>query len=901
MPVKYQNFDLLIEGSGEHFKSRVVDSPCGEASTKFDLPFSQTDVENFFVQIGHARLIESPQSQKMREFGQLLFDSTFSGDVRDRLRESLSQVRRNGEGLRIRLRIANRPELTNLPWEFMYDASLNRFLTLSVETPLVRYLDMPGDIQPLTIRPPLRILVMISSPRNFPTLNVQKEWENLQESVSGLENRGLVSLTRLEHPTLQALQRQLRRGEYHIFHFIGHGVFSKYDQDGQLLFEDEMRGGDRVSGRDLGILLHDHHPLRLAVLNACEGARSALEDQFSGTAQSLMLQGLPAVIAMQFLITDFAAITLAREFYAALADGYPVDAALTEARKAIKTQGNELEWGTPVLYMRAPNGQIFDVASMPAKTPKPDRSKHALDPNQLEHIEALYTEALEAYYLENWNQAYQKLQEVFDSHPGYEDAPAKLEITKQKLHLSKLTDQASAAEAAADWDKAIETLEKLVTENPNFENAKSRLTKARRQKQLGDLYAEAERLTQAGKWQAVLNVFTEINAIDPRYPDVQGLRSKADQQLKIIKREAELENNYSNAIRAFDAGDWRKAIKLLRYIHGLQAGYRETERLLQRAEAEFDQVLQARKPSRDKLVNFFKKIKHREKLFYGLSAFAVLAALVIAWWIIKPAYSPFNAPFIKGNQFYFTSDRSGKNEIYRIESSGEIVQVTNSPGNSFSWSPVFSPDGKLHFTSNRSGKNEIYRIDPTGEIIKVTNSPSKSSSWGSMFSRDGRMYFTSDRSGKNEIYRIEKTGNISQVTYSPDNSSSWGPAFAPNNQLYFTTNRSGKTEIYQVDSNGKIVQVTRSPGNSYSKDPIFSPDGRLYFTSNRSGKNEIYRIESKGAITQVTSSPDNSSSWNPMFSLDNRLYFTSNRSGTDEIYRIESSGEIIQVTHNSDQ
>ncbi len=589
MPINYRDFDLLIEQFGDTYKARVVDSPAGEAVAAFKLPFSLSDVEQFFVQIGHTRLIESPQTQKMREFGQLLFEATFTGDVRDRLRESLNEVTRRGEGLRIRLRTGNLPELTNLPWEFMYDASLGRFLALSIETPLVRYLDIPRDIQPLSIRPPLRILAMISSPRDFPTLNVQKEWENLQESLSKLESRGLVALTRLERPTLQMLQRQLRREQYHIFHFIGHGVFSKQYQDGFLLFEDELQAGHRVSSRDLGILLHDHPHLRLAVLNACEGARISLEDQFSGTAQNLMQQGLPAVIAMQFRITDIAAITLAREFYAALADGYPVDAALTEARKAIKTHGNDLEWGTPVLYMRAPNGQIFDVESMPS-TEQAIKPSRTLDPERLERIERLYTEALEAYYLENWALAQQTFQAVLDEDPEHEDAVAKLEIAKRKAQLLTLHEQAKTSEAAGDWERTIEILESLVEKDPNFENAKVRLARVRREKQLNDLYEEAQRLTKAEKWQAVLGVFTEIDMLAPKYPDPQNLRAQAEQQLSKSKRQAELESAYKEALRALDAQEWQEAIKRLRRVRGLQAGYRESDSLLRRAESELERT-----------------------------------------------------------------------------------------------------------------------------------------------------------------------------------------------------------------------------------------------------------------------------------------------------------------------
>ena len=589
MPINYRDFDLLIERAGEAYKARVVDSPAGEAITKLKLPFSESDVEQFFVQIGHSRLIESPQTQKMREFGQLLFEATFSGDVRDRLRESLNEVTRQGEGLRIRLRTGDIPELTNLPWEFMYDASLGRYLALSIETPLVRYLDIPRDIQPLTIRPPLRILAMISSPRDFPTLNVQKEWENLQESLSRLERRGMVALTRLEKPTLQMLQRQLRREHYHIFHFIGHGVFSKQYQDGFLLFEDELREGHRVSSRDLGILLHDHPYLRLAVLNACEGARISLEDQFSGTAQNLMQQGLPAVIAMQFRITDIAAITLAREFYAALADGYPVDAALTEARKAIKTHGNDLEWGTPVLYMRAPNGQIFDVESIPRTSAKINQIPEPT-PEQIRLAEKTYTEALEAYYLEKWEVAFQKLQAVVDSNPDHKDAAEKLEIAKRKVQLLSLHEKAAEAETTKDWDQAVEFLEALEKEDPTFENVRARLVKARRENQLNDLYEEAQRLTKAEKWEAVLSVFSKIHSIDPKYPDAQGLRLQAEQRLAKTQKTQALENTYNQALKAFDEADWRQALKALQRVQKVQAGYRETEQLIQRAESELKHV-----------------------------------------------------------------------------------------------------------------------------------------------------------------------------------------------------------------------------------------------------------------------------------------------------------------------
>ncbi len=277
------------------------------------------------------------------------------------LRSSIDATSRDGAGLRLRLRLAEVPELADIPWEYLYYQPLNRFLALSSETPIVRYLDLPEKIQSLAVKPPVRILVMISSPQNYRKLDVKKEWAKLQQALGDLEKRGLVALEQLQEATLNSLQRQLRKQEYHIFHFIGHGTFDQTAQDGMLMLEDENQQGHLVSAQSLGIILHDEKTLRLAVLNACEGARNSRIAPFAGTAQSLVQQGIPAVIAMQFEITDAASITFAHEFYGAVADGYPVDAALAEARKAILAQGNEVEWGAPVLYTRSPDGVIFEI------------------------------------------------------------------------------------------------------------------------------------------------------------------------------------------------------------------------------------------------------------------------------------------------------------------------------------------------------------------------------------------------------------------------------------------------------------------------------------------------------------------------------------------------------------
>jgi hypothetical protein len=224
----------------------------------------------------------------------------------------------------------------------------------------------------LPVTPPLRVLAVVADPSDYPRLDVEREWATLRGALGGLQQRGLVHVERLDEARLPVLQQRLRQVPCHVLHFVGHGGFDTATRDGVLVLEGDDERSHLVSGQDLGVLLHDHRALRLVVLNACEGARASRVDPFAGTAQSLVQQGLPAVIAMQFEITDEAAIIFAREFYSAIADGYPVDASLAEARKALFLAGHVLEWGTPVLYTRTPDGRIFDVdrpGAHPAQPP----------------------------------------------------------------------------------------------------------------------------------------------------------------------------------------------------------------------------------------------------------------------------------------------------------------------------------------------------------------------------------------------------------------------------------------------------------------------------------------------------------------------------------------------------
>jgi hypothetical protein len=365
---EYVNFDLELGPRGEGYVARVRASPVGEASGTFSLPFTPEGLENVVLRLGRSRTtvrrIASRQDEMVEGFGSSLYDAVFGGEVGTSLRRSIDEAARQGKGLRIRLHLEDAPELGEVPWELLFVPGLARHLVLSSSTPLVRYLGLPGTPRALRVEGPIRVLLVVAAPSDVVRLDAAHEVALIEEATADLRQAGVIALDSMAGATLRELQRRLRRAEYHVLHFIGHGGYDERIGEGVLAFEDDDGRSQLVPTSHLGTILADHHTLRLAVLNACEGARSSATDPFAGIAPGLIRRGIPAVIAMQFEVTDTAAAIFGHEFYLALADGCPVDQAAAEARKAMYASDCDVEWATPVLYLRASDGRIFDTPSI---------------------------------------------------------------------------------------------------------------------------------------------------------------------------------------------------------------------------------------------------------------------------------------------------------------------------------------------------------------------------------------------------------------------------------------------------------------------------------------------------------------------------------------------------------
>ena len=353
--MRYHDFELRvaqekINGYSVYATSRLA----GEARGVFTFDPDAGDVRAALQKLEAA----DTGLSLLQDLGNLLFRALFQGDVRDLFHRSLGMVERQEEGLRLRLNLEPL-ELSSLPWEYMYDEARDYFLSSSPSLTLSRYIPVAQPIKNLFVSPPLKLLVAISAPRDLRPVDIDAEKRAVQLAVEELTQKGQIELQFLPHAKLVDLQRRLREG-FHFVHFIGHGGFDE-KQGGVLAFEDEDGYCQNVRETEFQTLFLGDFTTKLVLLSACEGATSSSTRQFVGIAQNLVRRGLPAVIAMQYPVPVGADRIFFTELYTTLADGWPVDACVAEGRKAVFVQAShEMDWGIPVLFMRAADGRILD-------------------------------------------------------------------------------------------------------------------------------------------------------------------------------------------------------------------------------------------------------------------------------------------------------------------------------------------------------------------------------------------------------------------------------------------------------------------------------------------------------------------------------------------------------------
>jgi len=512
--VDYLDFAVEISGTENNFRIRAESPFMAPTESAFELPYDERDLDAVLDRVelavlkgsGRRRTLQTAHRDVVREFGSTLFGSLISGDVEEAYYDAYRRASERQLGLRIRL-TTEPAQLASLPWELLYDPRQRDFVCLSSSTPLVRHLRTANPALPLSVTAPLRILGMVTSPADLHPLDVAGEKERIRATLEPLVSQDLVEIGWVEGGTWRDLQEAMFEGPWHVFHFIGHGAYDQNRRESILAFENEAGGPYRaVSPAELGRLIERDHALRLVVLNACEGARGDEQNALSSTAAHLVYRSVPAVLAMQWEISDDAAIEFARTFYRSIGEGSSVDGAVADSRLAISMAVvDSLELATPVLYMRTPDGKIFDVSAAagtePAISVSDDAAAETADPT--------------------------------DGTRGADEEAAVL----APAYLA-----AKAMADAGEWKAALAALDELSAEHGGgaaVAALRATIREQYRRQQLADrsarseeLYIEAVGQADQERWSEALKSLDQLAAVAPGYPGATELRARAEASLK---------------------------------------------------------------------------------------------------------------------------------------------------------------------------------------------------------------------------------------------------------------------------------------------------------------------------------------------------------------------------------
>jgi hypothetical protein len=368
--IHYDDLVLAVEPApAGGYQVRVLSSPYGPAVAPFPLFAERARMEEL-IRVARAAVMATPEARHVgalevenaperdpREVGDVLFRALFTGAVRETYLLSRGRSEAHADrGLRARLVLpaetADAGLVQALPWELLYCAETREFITRSALTPFVRILPLAWASAPLPAAEarPLRILIAVAAPRDTPILDAGDERARILEA---LHRQQSAEVEVLQRASLMNLSAALATAHYHVVHFIGHGGFDAAAGEGFLLLEGADGRATAVRGEVLAAVLRASRSLRLVFLNSCKGAEAGRrpdQDPLLATAAALVRGGAPAVIAMQFPISDVAARVFSAAVYLSLARGSSLEAAVGDGRMAIyQASPRSWEWITPVL------------------------------------------------------------------------------------------------------------------------------------------------------------------------------------------------------------------------------------------------------------------------------------------------------------------------------------------------------------------------------------------------------------------------------------------------------------------------------------------------------------------------------------------------------------------------
>lgn len=311
--------------------------------------------------------------------GYHLWHLALDNDIGLELIKARDEVAKQDEESRmpIRVRISfeqDASDLAALPWEFVCwpdRREATSFLAAQTNLMLGRFLGDLGDLQIRVSDLKVRVLFVQIFPNTQEFFEQRREIKVLFDALSEIDALEIVPIDGWNPAEVTKQLAEFRTGgkTVDVVHLV---AVCEETEGGPTLFLPGDSRDSEWSGQDPQPVVEAltegafTRP-ELAVLHLSDRTGANPPAHFERLAPSFVKAGIPAVLAMQYPMTDPHGLNFVSEFYSQLAKGEAIGAAVQAARRTI-TVGRQMNrhFGAPVLYMQSPaDGRLLRTHPAP--------------------------------------------------------------------------------------------------------------------------------------------------------------------------------------------------------------------------------------------------------------------------------------------------------------------------------------------------------------------------------------------------------------------------------------------------------------------------------------------------------------------------------------------------------